>query len=467
MSHPTDAQAAGAPTTADRSTEEAMTRISPRARTVVVALALVLAVRDAAAQGLSTVEREIAAHVDATFEDAVALLERIVNINSGTMNRAGNEAVADVLAVEFEALGFDVRWSPLPDSLNRSGHLIAERTGNRGKRVLLIGHLDTVFEEDSPFQRFERDGDVAAGPGVADMKGGDVVILQALRALDAVGALEDATIRVILTGDEESPGEPLEVARRELIELAKRSDVALGFEGGSRDGAVEYGVVARRSSSDWRLRVTGRRAHSSGVFSRGVGAGAIFEAARILHRFYEEVRGEEYLTFNPGVILGGTDVEIDYGVSGGTAFGKTNVVAQTVVVSGGIRTISREQLERARAKMRAIVAESLPGTSAEIEFFDGYPSMPPTEGNRALLAVLDDVSRDLGYGRIVPFDPGGRGAADVSFAAPHVDAALDGLGPYGTGSHTTEETVDLRSMTKAAKRAAVLIYRLTRGDEVL
>lgn len=436
-------------------------------RAVAVALALVLlpaAPRPAAAQGLSDVERRIAEHIDAHAEEAVALLERIVNINSGTMNPAGNKAVADVLAVEFEKLGFAVRWSPLPAEMGRAGHLVAEREGRRGRSVLLIGHLDTVFEEDSPFQRFERTGHIAKGPGVSDMKGGDVVILQALRALHAAGALDDVTIRVILTGDEESPGEPLEVARRELIALAKRSDIALGFEGGSADGTTEYAVVARRSSSDWRLRVTGRRAHSSGIFSPGVGAGAIFEAARILNRFYEEVRGEEYLTFNPGVILGGSDVEIDFDQSGGTAYGKTNVVAETVVVSGGIRTISQEQLERARAKMRAIVAESLPGTSAEIEFSDGYPAMEPTEANQSLLRMYDQASRDLGYGPVVAFDPGRRGAADISFAAPHVDAALGGLGPYGTGSHTTQETLDLRSMPKAAKRAAILIYRLTQGS---
>ncbi len=441
-------------------------RLRPRALALALGATILAAPRPAGAQ-LPDVERAIVAHVDAHAEEGVALLERIVNINSGTMNAAGNRAVADVLVVEFEKLGFDVRWAPLPDSLNRSGHLIAERTGGRGKRLLLIGHLDTVFEAGSPFQRFERDGNTAKGPGVADMKGGDVVIVQALRALHAASALDGATIRVILTGDEESPGEPLAVARRDLVELAKRSDVALGFEGGSADGDTEYAVVARRSSSEWRLRTTGRRAHSSGVFSDGVGAGAVFEAARILDGFYDEVRGEEYLTFNPGVILGGSDVTIDFDESGGTAFGKTNVVAQTVVVSGGIRTISDEQLGRARERMRAIVAESLPGTSAGIEFFDGYPAMPPTEANRMLLAVYDRASRDLGYGPVVAFDPGRRGAADISFAAPHVAAALGGLGPHGAGSHTLGESVDLRSLPKAAKRAAILIHRLTRDSPAM
>jgi glutamate carboxypeptidase len=426
---------------------------------------LFAAPEDARAQRLSDEERRIVAYVDEHAEEAVELLRRVVEINSGTMNHAGVRRVAEIFAAELESIGFETRWVPLTE-VNRAGHLIAERRGRAGKRVLLIGHLDTVFEEDSPFQRFTRDGDIAAGPGIGDMKGGDVVIVQALKAMHAAGVLEDATIRVIFTGDEESPGDPLEVSRRDLIELAKQSDVALGFEGGTPGEGFDYGVVARRSSSEWKLEVTGRSAHSSGIFGPSVGAGAIFEAARILNAFYEEVRGEEYLTFNPGAILGGTEVRYDEQETRGTAFGKTNVVAQTVVVHGGIRAISQEQLERTRARMREIVARSLPHTSARITFTDGYPSMPPTEGNRAILALYDRVSRDLGYGEVRAYDPGLRGAADISFAAPYVDG-IDGLGPHGDGSHTPQETLDLRSLPKATKRAAVLIHRLTRGEATL
>lgn len=434
---------------------------------IILALSFALALPrpPAAAQsgGLTDIERRIAAAVDAGAEDAISLLQRTVDINSGTLNPRGVKQVADVLAPEFEALGFRTRWAPLPDSLGRAGHLIAERTGDRGKRLLLIGHLDTVFEEDSPFQIFVRDGTTARGPGVVDMKGGNIVILQALRALHAEGALDGTTITVVLTGDEEAPGRPLDVARHELVEAAKRSDIALGFESGSRGDGHDFGVIARRSSSSWTLEVTARPAHSSTVFRDEVGAGAIFEAARILNAFYAELRGEQYLTFNPGMILGGTEVTYDAAAAAGTAFGKTNVVAERVIVRGDIRTITDEQLERTRDKMRQIVARSLPGTSATITFSDGYPSMPPTEGNRALLAMLDQASRDLGHGPILPFDPGARGAADVSFVAPYVDG-LDGLGPHGTGSHTVDETVDLPSITVAARRAALLIYRLTRGE---
>lgn len=422
-----------------------------------IAIAALLAVQ----QALTPAEARIIEQVDAGSEQAIELLKETVNINSGTLNAGGVRRVAEVLIPEFRALGFETRYEPLPDSLERGGHLIAERRGSQGARLLLIGHLDTVFEEDSPFQRFERvDETTARGPGVADMKGGNLVILEALRALEAEGALENTTIRVVLTGDEERPGDPVEVARAALVDAARSSDVALGFEGGSRDSEGHLGVIARRSASSWILRVTGTPAHSSGVFSDRVGAGAIFEAARILDTFYAELSAEENLTFNPGLIVGGTEAELEDGE--GTAAGKTNVVAERAVVHGDLRTLTDEQLRRTRERMRAIVAQHRPATSAEIEFFDGYPSMPPTEGNRALLEEMDAVNRALGMGPVRPFDPGRRGAADISFVAQYVDG-LDGLGPLGSGSHTVRERVDLESLHSATRRAAVLIYRLTRG----
>jgi glutamate carboxypeptidase len=145
-------------------------------------------------------------------------------------------------------------------------------------------------------------------------------------------------------------------------------------------------------------------------------------------------------------------------------FGKTNVIPQKVVVHGGIRTISQEQLDRARGEMRKVVSENLPGTSATISFTEGYPPMTPREGNYALLERLNQVSLDLGYGPLEALDPGLRGAADISFVAPHTDG-LSGMGAHGTGAHSPDETVDLRSMTVAAKRAAVLMYRLSLEKE--
>jgi len=408
--------------------------------------------------GLTATETAVIAEVDRLTPAAVLFLEQIVNVNSGTMNHDGVREVGRMFELEIRALGMETTWIPMPEDVNRAGHLFAETAGGQGATVLLIGHLDTVFEIESPFQTYEDLGDGRArGPGVSDMKGGDVVILLALQALHAAGELNDLNLIVALLGDEEETGDPLTISRQHLVEASRRSDAALGFEGGV--GGFQSATVARRGFTDWRLEVLGTRGHSSVIFNDRYGAGAAFETARILSAFYEQLRGEENLTFGAGILRGGTTVEYDPESDRGTAFGKTNVIPQTVIAAGDLRTLTFEQLERAMERMRVIVSDNLPRTSAEITFRDSYPPMAPTAGNLELLERLDQVSRDLGMGPIEAVDPGKRGAADISFAAQHT-AALGGLGVVGRGAHTPDETVDLRSIPVMAKRAALLVHRL-------
>lgn len=409
------------------------------------------------AQKLSRTERKIVNTITQNNAEALAFLEQVVNVNSGTLNAKGVKEVGMVFKDAFEKIDFDVRWIDMPAEMGRAGHLFAETSGDKGKKLLLIGHLDTVFEEDSPFQTFKMVNDsIAHAPGGNDMKGGDVIVLYALKALYENNLLNDAQITVAFTGDEESTGKPLSISRKDLIEAAKQSDIALGFETSS---GFNYATVARRGSSGWAVEVDGKRAHSSGIFSKKTGAGAIFEMSRILHQFYTEVKGEDLLTFNPGTLLGGTFVNFDASTSKGDVFGKSNVVAQKAMVRGGLRFISEEQKERARTKMRAIIADNLPQTSASISFTDSYPAMQPTTGNLALLDILNAVSLDLGQGEVLAYDPGKRGAADVSFVAQYVDC-LDGLGTMGSGAHTPQETVNLKTFEALTKRTAILIYRL-------
>lgn len=409
------------------------------------------------AQKLSKNERILIKTIEKNNAEARIFLEKVVNINSGTLNLKGVKEVGTVFKDAFEAINFQTRWIEMPEEMNRAGHLFAETSGKKGKKLLLIGHLDTVFEEDSPFQVFKMVNDSTAhAPGGNDMKGGDVIVLYALKALHENGLLKDAQIIVAFTGDEESTGKPLTVSRKDLIEAAERSDIALGFETST---GFNYATVARRGASGWEVEVEGKRAHSSGIFSEQTGAGAIFEMSRILNRFYEEVRGEEYLTFNPGILLGGTFVDYDVKSGQGSAFGKSNVVSQTAIVKGGLRFISEEQKEAARAKMRDIVEQNLPQTSAKISFTDSYPAMGPKEANLQLLKELNRVSLDLNQGEVVAYDPGKRGAADTSFVADYV-ACLDGLGTMGSAAHTPEETVNLNTIEALTKRAAVMIYRL-------
>ncbi len=420
---------------------------------------LPLLVSSPAAATLFEAEQRIADAVDVAVPDGLALLARTVNINSGTMNFAGIRDVGEVFAEEFGELGFTLEWVDGAE-WGRAGHLLAERPGEAGApHVLLIGHLDTVFELDSPFQKYRVLPDsMAQGPGVIDMKGGIVVMLLALQALAANDVLDEVFVSVVLTGDEEKSGRPLAKARQHLLEAADRADIALGFEDG--DGDPKTAVIARRGAERWMLRTAGKPAHSSLVFREDVGSGAIYEAARILAAFHDELRGEEFLTFNPGSIVGGTTVSFDGDESRGTAFGKANVVAESTLVVGDLRTLSLEQRDRARREMLRIVSSHHPQTKAEIEFGDGYPPLAPSAGNRRLLELLSAASRDLGLGSVEPVDPAKAGAADVSFTAGRVDMALDGLGLMGTGGHTVEETADLRTLSTQAKRVAILLYRL-------
>jgi glutamate carboxypeptidase len=413
------------------------------------------------AQGaLSAEERAIVAYVDANNDAALALLERSVNINSGTQNFEGVRQVGALMRAEFDALGFKTEWVD-GAAWKRAGHLIATHAGSSPK-LLLIGHLDTVFEKDSPFQRFERvDADHARGPGITDMKGGNVILLQALKALEAAGLLASMNVVVVLTGDEESTGRPLARAREALVQAARGAAVAIGFENG--DGDPAHAVVARRGATTWRLDVSGTTGHSSQVFGADLGAGAIYEAARILNAFRERLAGEPHLSFNPGVMLGGTSVDFDPVEARGSAFGKTNVIAARAVVSGDLRALTVGQFDKAKASMRAVVAESLPRTKADISFDDGYPPLAPTAGNERLLVLYDRASRDLGLGAVTAVSPDRAGAADVSFVAAEVPMIIDAVGMKGRDDHSPSETADLRTLPVQTKRAAVLMARLIRG----
>lgn len=408
---------------------------------------------------LDRVEQAMVEFIDDSNAAAEELLIESVNINSGTMNFAGVRRVGELLMPHFDAIGFETRWED-GASFDRAGHLVAEIRGEgEGPKLLLIGHLDTVFEPDNPFQRFERiEAERAIGPGITDMKGGNLIMLQALRALNESGQLQDMDITVVLTGDEELSGNPLSLSKKALIDAAEYADIAIGFEDG--DGNPATANISRRGSSDWTLQVKGTPAHSSQVFREDIGPGAIYETARILLLFMENLQQEENLTFNPGRILGGSEITHDTQFSSGTAFGKNNVVAENALVTGDLRAVSLEQLERARSTMREIVATNLPHTSAEIEFDDGYPPLAPTEGNAELLRVYSRASLDLGFGSVAPVNPRLAGAADVSFTSGLVDMAIDGLGLSGSGGHTVDETARMSTLPSQSKRAALLIYRL-------
>lgn len=438
---------------------------------------------------LSKEEQKVMDYIDANMPRAIALLKESVDINSGTLNIAGVKKVGAIFAREFEKANFKTKWIPMPDSLRRAGHLVASigfnneaeksaanttskketisatkkkteiTKNNKGKKLFLIGHLDTVFEPDMPANPFTMLNDsTATGQGVNDMKGGDVVMVIALQALQAQGLLKDANIIAYLTGDEEHAGNPREVSRGDFIATAKQTEIALAFEGANGLNSV---ATARRGASGWLLNVKAKTGHSSGVFTPNAGYGAIYEAARIVNEFRVQLSTEKYLTFNPGVFIGGSEMNYDATKATGTAIGKTNIISPAVTVTGDLRFLTEEQKVNARKKMQAIVDQSLTGTKATIHFEDGIPSMAPTDGNNKVLEVISGVTQAMGVGPTTAGDPGARGAGDISYIAAYVDC-IDGLGASGKGAHAPGETINLKELPYLIKRAALTIYRLSR-----
>ena len=413
---------------------------------------------------LSPDEKKIIDYINSHFSASEGLLIESVNINSGTLNTEGVKKVGAVYRRELDKLGFLTEWVPLPDSLRRAGHLVATRKGTQGKRLFLIGHLDTVFELDMLFSPYTKLNEfTATGQGVNDMKGGNVLIISALKALNSLGLLDNTQIIAYFTGDEESSGSPHHIARKDFIERARTTEIALGFEGAQGLNTV---AVARRGIGGWVLNVTARTGHSAGIFGDSVGYGAIYEAARVINQFRTDLKDEKYLTFNPGLISGGSEIKVDRDEANIVAIGKTNIISPAAYVAGDLRFISDVQKEKARENMRAIAAQSLVGTSSEISFTDGLPAMEPTEGNYRLVRFLDDISKDMGIGPTRAGDPGARGAGDISDIAQYVDS-LDGLGASGSGSHKPGELINLKEFPLLIQRAALLIYRLTRDNPAL
>ncbi len=409
-------------------------------------------------QSLAPIEKKLIQTIEQEMEQTLQLLRQSVDINSGTYNIAGVRAVGELYAKELRALGFTIEWISLPDSLKRAGHLVAYRKGTKGKKLFLIGHLDTVFEPDMPANPFTQLNDsTATGQGINDMKGGDVAIIAALKAMHQYGLLDQTTITVYMTGDEENAGHPRAISRGDFIKRAQDHDIALAFETASGMNTI---ATARRGASGWQLEVDGKQGHSSGVFGNA-GYGSIYEAARIINSFRERLSKEPYLTFNPGLIVGGSEVSYNEEAQQGEVAGKTNIISPRTYANGDLRFLSEEQKENARTVMREVVGQSLPGTKARITFSDGIPSMPPTEGNTKLAAQLSEVSEALGFGKVSPGNPGSRGAGDISYVAKYLDC-LDGLGASGRGAHAPGETINLKEYPKLIQRTAVFLYRLTR-----
>ncbi|MDP5208036.1 M20/M25/M40 family metallo-hydrolase, partial [Alishewanella sp. SMS9] len=269
-------------------------------------------------------EQQIVIQVAQHLPQALQEIEQAVNINSGSLNLAGVKKVGQLATAQLTAIGFKVEWLD-GSAFNRAGHVLATRESNNPNaiKILMIGHLDTVFAENDNFNTYTQlSPTLASGPGVADMKGGNTIIITALKSLHELNLLNNVSIKVLLTGDEESSGQPLNLSKQAIVDAAIWADVALGYE--NADNNIETAMVARRGYIDWTLTVEAQAAHSSQIFSDTVGFGAIYEASRILNSFREQLASQPNLTFNPGLIVGGTHADFDNAHSTATAFGTSH-----------------------------------------------------------------------------------------------------------------------------------------------
>lgn len=407
------------------------------------------------------VERQLADHVEANASAALELVQALAEIPSGTLDPEGVRKVGAVLEARLAKLGMKTRWVEAPEGSERGPSLFARVEGGRGPKLLLIGHLDTVFEKQDGFTEVRIEDGYMHGPGVYDMKGGDVVILSALEALHAAGQLRHMNVVVALTGDEEKMARPRVKAREALVEAAKWADIALGFEPAFGEHRVS---IARRGSSSWTLEVEAEGGHSSRVGPGGKRYGAVYEAARLMERMRQLVEASETLTMNPGLFVGASETSLTDGRSRVAGQGKGNRIPTSARVTGDLRFLSEEEKSSARAALKEAAQHSLPGTRSSFDFSDGYPAMPPTEASRRLFATLDAINQELGFGPLGLVPPSERGAADISFAAPHVEAGLAGLGVAGSGAHDPSERMKMAHLRVASLRAAVLMYRLSRPD---
>ncbi|RNA61498.1 M20 family peptidase [Chryseobacterium nematophagum] len=408
-------------------------------------------------------EKKIINYTLQNRKEQLDLLERLVNINSGTENVYGIKKVGALVKPEFEALGFNVQWYDLPSDMHHAGSLIATLNGNPGPRILLIGHLDTVFSMNSPFQKFTLSPDQkqVTGPGVIDNKGGVVTILYAMKALQHVNALKNANITIVLTGDEELAAKPTSISRSALTDIAKNSAIALGFEFAL---APDELVVGRRGLNEWFLTSTGKSQHSSLIFQPNVGFGAIYEISRVLHEIQQELSSTPGLTINPGLILGGQKVDENIEKGIGTASGKKTIVTAIASAHGDMRFLSDQQRKGAEEKMKNIVAHPLTKTESSILFKSIIPLMAATKENDELRVQYSNISKKIGGPALKTVLPDLRGGADISYISSYVKAAIDGLGPWGKGAHTETETLDIDALPIATQRAALFILNYMKDN---
>lgn len=400
---------------------------------------------------LSSIEQSMVAWVDTQQTQMVAELKAHVDINTGTENVAGLDTYRSLLENELQQLGFVTQTiEARPQSIlscdgepfELASHLLAEHKGKPGaRRIFLNGHMDTVFSQQDEFQslKIAEDGSLH-GPGVADMKGGIVVMLTALRALATEGLLGDAHLTVLLNSDEEIGS----LHSRELIEtLAPSHDIGLVFEGTTGNRMTR----ARKGLGQVRLKVMGRESHAGGAHADGVSAN--LELAHKVIAIESLTDYTRQVTVNTGVMRGGE---------------KRNTIPGCADAYIDLRFPDQAAGEELQAKINTIVAS--PSTPSPR--FDGLPHTemwsvlhrPAKQPHPSIDALIEElVSISQLVGEPIEGTVYSGGGTDGSIAQHVGLPTVDSLGVDGGGAHSSREFSSIQSLVARSKLAAVLLAR--------
>jgi glutamate carboxypeptidase len=370
----------------------------------------------------------------------VDVLGNLVAVDSGTFTPEGVNKVADLCEERFNAHGWDVeRRSHVPvNGEEQLGDLLVGRIGDAGPRVLMIGHMDTVFPEGTVAERpFAVEGERALGPGVCDMKSGLLGGFFAVELLLEAGS-PPARVTYVCNPDEEIGST---FSRAAIEELAADADVAFVLEPARGNGEL---VTARKGVTDMRIVVAGRAAHAGVEPHRG--ASAVLEAANKVIQLHELNGQWPGVTVNAGVLRGGT---------------RPNVVADRCEIHVDIRAPGEEALQAAEAAATRIgQGSTVPGTSSAVRLAANHRPMERTEASARLLGLAQAVAGELG------FEVGERatgGASDANTTSAAGVPTLDGLGPIGGAAHSASEWTDLTSVVPRIALLAGLIAAVGEG----
>ena len=374
--------------------------------------------------------------VDARLPRFLAELETLVNIDCGSYTPEGVNRVADFVTDALGSLGATVERTPHEpaEGKPRLGDLVVGRLDGAGPRLLLIGHMDTVFDPGTASARpFRSDSERATGPGVTDMKAG------LLAGLHAVGALTELDARPTVTfvaNPDEEIGSPFSTPV--IRSLAPEHDAVLVLECARANGDI---VSARKGIADYHVAITGRAAHAGVEPDKG--RSAILEAAHQVLALHALNGQWPTVTVNAGVIRGGT---------------RPNVVAEECELQVDLRAATADAFEAAAAEVERLTTSStVPDVRISLSRIAGHPPMEKTDASARMVALAASIAGELGFELR---DAATGGASDANTTAALGLPTLDGLGPVGGDDHSVDEWLDLRSIVPRTTLLAGLIARI-------